>query len=186
MWRDVLPALPWSVNRDNNVVAGLHPGTPLHVSNQYTLSLSVSCFITMCAHPCLRRSFVGRGIPSSCDVMKSHRRMVRGWGMINIAVVPVDFPIYTSTLNLTLERWPINMASSIVLLYVDIYTDNKNNCYSCRNSWYSVLIDCVSFFIQEMLSNYYTNLHRFYITQSFIDFETAFDKNLHFSDRIRI
>jgi hypothetical protein len=53
-----------------------------------------------------------------------------GWGMIDIALVAVDLPIYTSTLNLTVERGRITKDSSIALLYVDILTDKNDNC-SC-------------------------------------------------------
>lgn len=60
-----------SVNRDNKVVAGLHPVTPLHVCIR-TLSLSLSLYHNVWTSLSVQDWVGGRVIPSSSRVIKSH------------------------------------------------------------------------------------------------------------------
>lgn len=63
------------------------------------------------------------------------------------------------------------MASSIVLLYVDIYTEKKTIAASFSKKGFLITIK---------------NRPGFYVAKPFIDFEIAFHKNVYFSDRNRI
>jgi hypothetical protein len=125
------PPLQWSANRDNNVVAGLHPVAPLYVSYQYALSHSLLLQHNVRSSLSAEDFCVAEAIPSSCDVMKSHHRMARGWGRDRYISARRGF-----TLNLMVVTMTNKMASSIVLLNVDIFSDKNYNYCSFSCSWY--------------------------------------------------
>jgi hypothetical protein len=124
------PALPWSVNRDNNVVAGLHPITPLHVSNLYTLSLPLSLDHNVWTSLSVEQ-FCGErdSLKLRCDeVAPSHGQRM---GHDQYSSGRSGFPnlyIYTQPDGGTMtDKYGFQHS-------IDIYNDKKDNCWSCRCS----------------------------------------------------